>query len=108
MLREQTGRGAWIGGGNLPGTVIQCESTLLTPAQTNYSVTDIELLAILWALENTAFYTKGGPVIKVYSDHSALVSLCHKKMITVPNHRLINMLQRLSNFNYTVTHLPES
>ena len=50
---------------------IQCGSTSLTPAQTNYSVTEIELLAILWALEKTAFYTKGAPVIKVYSDHSA-------------------------------------
>ena len=39
--------------------VTQCGSASLTPAQANYSVTEIELLVILWALEKTAFYTKG-------------------------------------------------
>ena len=80
-------------------TVIQCGSTSLTPVQANYSVTEIELLAILWSLEKTTFYTKGAPVIKVYSDHSALVSLCCKELIKVPNQHLINI------YNYTVKHL---
>ena len=47
-------------------------------------------------------------MIKVCSDHSALVNLCHKELIKVPNPCLINMLERMSNFNYTVTNLPGS
>ena len=63
---------------------------------------------MVWALEKAAFYSKGAPVIRVYSDHSALVSLCSKELTKMPNPLLINMLERLSDFNYTVTQRPGS
>ena len=44
----------------------------------------------------------------VYSDHSALLSLCSKELIKIPNNRLLGMLEKLSDFNFKVKHLPGS
>ena len=51
------------------------------------------------------FYTKGALHIKVYTDHSALTSLCKKELIKVEIARLVTMLERLSDFNFEVVHL---
>ena len=61
--------------------IIQCSSTALSSTQANYSVTELELLAILWSLQKASFYYKGAPKISVYTDHSALVTLTKKELI---------------------------
>ena len=88
--------------------VLQCGSTSLTPAQVNYSVTELEFIAVLWGLQKPAFYTKGDPSVTVYSDHSALTTLCKKELIKVENNRIINILEKLSDYNYEVVHLAGS
>ena len=44
----------------------------------------------------------------VFSDHSTLTSLCTKELIKVQNNRLVIMLEKLSDYNYHVVHLPGS
>ena len=41
----------------------------------------------------------------VYSDHSPLTSLYNKELIKIDNQRLVNMLERLADYNYSVKHL---
>ena len=89
-------------------SVILYGSTVLSATQANYSTTELELLAILWALQKTSFYGKGAPRILVYTDHSALVTLTIKELIKVENTRLVSMLEKLADFNIEVFHLPGS
>ena len=54
------------------------------------------------------FYTKGAPSITIFTDHSVLCLLHKKELLKVPNQRLINMLEKISGYNFTITYLPES
>ena len=85
--------------------MIQFGSTSLTEAQSRYSITEIELLAMVWGMQKAAFYTKGAPNVVVYNDHSGLTSLHTKELIKIDNQRLVNMLERLVYYNYSVKHL---
>lgn len=58
--------------------VIYYASRTLNDAQLNYSTTEKELLAIIFALEKFCSYLIGTKVI-VYSDHAALRHLITKK-----------------------------
>ena len=87
-------------------SIIQCGYTSLTSAQQNYSVSEAEMLGVLWELEKCKFYTKGAPNIVVYSDHSALTTLTKKELVKIPNQWLVNMLEKLAVFRYEVKNLP--
>ncbi|XP_016673268.2 uncharacterized protein [Gossypium hirsutum] len=58
--------------------IIRYASELLNPAQCNYTTTEKELYAIVFALEKFRAYLLGVKVI-VFSDQSALKYLLHKK-----------------------------
>ena len=82
--------------------LIQCGSTSLTEAQSRYSITEIELLAVVWGMQKAAFYTKGAPPVVVYSVHSTLTSLHTKELIKIDDQRIVNILERLADYNYSV------
>jgi len=58
--------------------VIYYTSHTLNDAQLNYTVTEKEFLAVIFALEKFRAYLIGSHVI-VYTDYSALKHLLHKK-----------------------------
>ena len=58
--------------------VIYYASKTLDPTQLNYSTTEKEMLAIVFALEKFRSYLLGIKVV-VYSDHTALRNLMNKK-----------------------------
>ena len=88
--------------------IIQCGSTSLTDAKTRNSITEIELLAVVWGLFKCPFYTKGSPHVSVFSAHAAPASLHKKELIKVDNMRLVTMLERLGDYSYDIQHLPEA
>ena len=51
---------------------------------------------------------KGAPHVTIFSNHSALTSLCKKELIKIENMRLVTMLERLSDFNYKIRHLAKN
>ena len=53
-------------------------------------------------MQKAAFYTKGAPHVVVYSDHSALSSLHTKELIKIDDQRIVNILERLADYNYSV------
>ena len=73
--------------------------------QARYSITEIELLAVVWGMQKCAFYTRGAPHVVIFSDHSALTSLHKKELIKIDNQRLVSMLEKLGDFNYEIRHL---
>ncbi|PIN01369.1 DNA-directed DNA polymerase [Handroanthus impetiginosus] len=78
--------------------VIYYASRTLDNAQSNYSTTEKELLAIIFALEKFRSYLLGTKVI-VYSDHAALKYLLSKKEAKP---RLIRWILLLQEFNLEI------
>ncbi|XP_031120199.1 uncharacterized protein LOC116023344 [Ipomoea triloba] len=78
--------------------VIHYASKTLDNAQVNYTTTEKELLAIVFALEKFRSYLIGSKVI-VYSDHSALKFLLAKKDAKP---RLIRWILLLQEFDLTI------
>ncbi|KAL2243646.1 UNVERIFIED_CONTAM: Retrovirus-related Pol polyprotein from transposon 17.6 [Sesamum indicum] len=78
--------------------VIYYASRMLDNAQSNYTTTEKELLAIVFALEKFRHYLLGTKVV-VYSDHAALRYLLSKKEAKP---RLIRWILLLQEFNLTI------
>ncbi|XP_027178132.1 uncharacterized protein LOC113777297 [Coffea eugenioides] len=78
--------------------VIYYASKLLNEAQLNYATTEKELLAVIFALDKFRSYLVGSKVI-IYTDHSALKYLLHKKDAKP---RLIRWILLLQEFDVEI------
>ncbi|GFW36821.1 retrovirus-related Pol polyprotein from transposon 17.6 [Trichonephila clavipes] len=79
-------------------------SRTLNNAERNYTVSERECLAVIWALNK--FRTYLGPLpVKVITDHSALTKLTHGKNLSS---RIIRWVFKLAEFNVEWEHLPEA
>ncbi|XP_073125943.1 uncharacterized protein [Henckelia pumila] len=78
--------------------VIYYASKTLDPAQCNYTTTEKELLAIVFALNKFRSYLLGSKVL-VYSDHAALKYLLAKKE---SKSRLIRWILLLQEFDFEI------
>ena len=65
--------------------ILQCGSTSLSDTQRGYSVTELELLGVSWALGMLEYYVSGAPKVIVLTDHQALVGLEQKDVSSVGN-----------------------
>ncbi|XP_071905746.1 uncharacterized protein [Coffea arabica] len=78
--------------------VIYYASKLLNEAQLNYTTTEKELLAVIFALDKFRSYLVGSKVI-IYTDHAALKYLLHKKDAKP---RLIRWILLLQEFDVEI------
>ncbi|XP_076886644.1 uncharacterized protein LOC143536581 [Bidens hawaiensis] len=78
--------------------VIYYASKMLTEAQLNYTITEKELLAVVYTLDKFRSYIWGSKVV-VYSDHSAVRYLMEKKDAKL---RLIRWVLLLQEFDLEV------
>ncbi|GFU95054.1 retrovirus-related Pol polyprotein from transposon 17.6 [Trichonephila clavipes] len=77
-------------------------SRTLNKAERNYTVTERECLAVIWALNK--FKTYFGPLpVKVITDHAALTKLTNGKNLSS---RMIRWALKLSEFNIEWEHRP--
>ena len=75
-------------------------SRVLTPAERNYSVTERECLAVVWAIQKFRPYIEAYE-FKVVTDHSSLRWLCQ---IRNPTSRLARWASELQGHHFTVEH----
>ena len=80
--------------------VIEFASRVLTPAEQNYSVTERECLAVIWAIQKFRPYIEAYE-FKVVTDHSSLRWLCQMKN---PTSRLARWVLELQGHHFTVEH----
>ena len=78
--------------------MIYYASKTLNEAQRNYTTTEKELLAVVFALEKFISYILGSPII-IYTDHSALKHLLSKKETKL---RLIRWILLLQEFDIQI------
>ena len=81
---------------------IEYASRLLTSAERNYSTTEREALAVVWAVNKFRGYIDGSEVI-VASDHQPLRWLMSLKS---PSGRLARWALQLQEFNLKIEHIP--
>ncbi|GFX47953.1 transposon Tf2-11 polyprotein [Trichonephila clavipes] len=81
---------------------IEYASRLLTPAERNYSTTEREAIAVVWALKKFCGYIEGTE-ITVASDHQPLKWLLNLKS---PNGRLARWALEIQSFNLKVQYIP--
>ena len=79
---------------------LEFASRLLTPTERNYSVTERECLAVVWAIGKFRPYIVGYE-FKVVTDHSSLRWLCQMKN---PTSRLARWASELQGHKFTVEH----
>ena len=83
-------------------------SRYLNDTEKNYSIGELELLAVVWGLEKFRFYLYGKKVY-LYTDHQALEPLikrnrCNKQYSA----RLTRWLDRLAHFDIAIQHIAGS
>ena len=80
------------------------ESRKLIPAECNYPVTDLELLAVIHALTKWRCYLEG-PRFRILTDHKPLTHLNTQKTV---NRRQARWLETLQRYDCSIDYLPGS
>ena len=82
--------------------VIQCGSRSLSPAERNYSTLELELTAIVWAIQKTRFFTRGIESFDVITDHRPLVGIFRKSLPQIDNLRITRLREKVLDYNFHV------
>jgi len=75
--------------------LVYCGSKSLSPAERNYSMVELELLAIVWAVKKCHYYLKGIPKFTVVTDHKPLEGIFRKDLQEIDNPRLVRFREFL-------------
>ncbi|XP_047997557.1 uncharacterized protein LOC125235150 [Leguminivora glycinivorella] len=81
---------------------VEYASRLLIPAEKNYTTTEREALAVVWAIRKFRGYIEGLPVT-IYTDHQALKWLMSLKS---PTGRLARWALQIQAYDVTIKYLP--
>ena len=107
---SKTGLGITLWQKQLDGeiTPIAFGSRYLNDSEKNYSIGELELLAVVWGLEKFRFYLYGKKVF-LYTDHQALEHLIKRNRCNRQNSaRLTRWLDRLVHFDIAIQHIAGS
>ena len=77
------------------------------PAETRYSPTEGEALAVAVALENSRYYTLGCPKLIVATDHKPLLGILgDRELDSINNPLIVRIKQRTLPWNYNLIYIP--
>ncbi len=75
------------------------DSRSLTPAEKNYDTTDLECLAIIWAVQKFHKFLFTEKPFKIVTDHSALKTLRKAK---IPKGKRVRQIMELQQYNFEI------
>ena len=98
LVQTETGR-------KLP-LLIQAGSRFLSPAEKNYAVVELELLAIQWAVEKCRIYVAGTD-FTIITDHQPLLGILNRKNLdAINNIRIQRLMSKLLGYSFRVEWVP--
>ena len=81
-------------------------SRFLSPAEKNYAVIELELLAIQWATEKCRLYLAGAD-FTIVTDHQPLLSVLNRKNLdAINNVRIQRLMSKLLGYSFKVKWIP--
>ena len=82
--------------------LVQAGSRFLSDTESRYTVIELELLAVTWAIQKCRIFLAGIPHFKVITDHHPLFSILNTQCLNeVENPRLQRLKARLMPYNFT-------
>ena len=82
--------------------LIMTGSRFLSPAENNYAVVELELLAIQWRVEKCRMYLSGAEFL-IVTDHQPLLRILNRKNLdTINNIRIQRLMAKLLVYSYKV------
>ena len=83
--------------------LIQCGSRFISDTESRYSITELEMLAVVWAIKKCHVYLFGMKNFTIRTDHRPLLSILNKQTFDqLPNPRILRMREKIQAFNFTV------
>ena len=82
--------------------IIQCGSCSLSNAEKNYSTLELELTAIVWAVQKCSFFLKGINHFEVLTDHGPLMGIFAKNMPQIENARIARLREKVLHQSFEV------
>ena len=86
--------------------LIMCGSRGLNGAEVRYSVSELELLAVLWGCRKSKHYVLGAPCFQIHTDHRSLVGLFQKDITDIENTRLRRFRENLQPYIFQIEYVP--
>ena len=81
-------------------------SRFCSGAESRYSPIEGELLALLWSLDKTKYWTLGNQNLFMFTDHKRLLGLADTKCIDeIPNPRLCRLVETIHMWKFTLKHI---
>ena len=82
-------------------------SRQLNPAETRYAPVEGEMLAVVWSLEQTRYFTQGCRNLLILTDHKPLLKLLGDRTLDeIHNMRLFRLKERTMMWRFRVQHRP--
>ena len=84
--------------------LIQCGSRFLADVESRYSVIELEMVAVVWAMNKCKYYLMGLPHFTVVIDHRPLVPVLNNYTLdAIENPRLQRLKEKIMGYVYTAT-----
>ena len=84
--------------------VIQCGSKSLDDTQSRYSIIELEMLSILFAVNKCRFYLLGSHFL-IFSDHKPLIAIMVKSLHLIENSKLRRIREKLAEYSFSLHHV---
>ena len=87
--------------------LIYAGSRFTNQAESNYSPTEGEALAVAWSLEHSRLFTLGCPTLVVATDHKPLLGIFNDRALDkISNPRVQSLKERTLPWRFTIIHCP--
>ena len=87
--------------------ILQCGSRHITPAESRYSATEVELLAVVWAVHKAHLYLAGADFELVVDRRPLIPILNSKSLDKMPSPRLVRLKEKLALYQLTTVWRPD-
>ena len=82
------------------GRLVVCGSRFISSTESNYAVIELEMLALVWAIQKSRLYLAGSR-FDVVTDHQPLVAICNgKNLDAINNMRIQRLLAKTLGYDF--------